>query len=50
MLATLGFGRLDLFRTARDQSGKRVYLHPKISAADLVRIRTSVLCALGIGR
>jgi uncharacterized protein YifN (PemK superfamily) len=48
MLATVSFERLDLFHTARDQEGKRKYLHPKISSADLVRVRNGVLCALGI--
>jgi uncharacterized protein YifN (PemK superfamily) len=48
MLATVGFERLDLFHTARDQGGKRKYLHPKLSSTDLTRIRNGVLCALGI--
>jgi len=39
MLATVSFERLDLFRTERDQTGKRKYLHPKISTVDLARIR-----------
>jgi mRNA interferase MazF len=49
MLATVGFDRLDLFRTDRDQYGKRKYLHPKVSEVDLARIRTGVLFALGLG-
>jgi uncharacterized protein YifN (PemK superfamily) len=49
MLATVAFERLDLFRTGRDQYGKRKYLHPKVSAQDLVRIRMGVLFALGLG-
>ena len=49
MLATVSFDRLDMFQTARDQYGKRKYLHPKVSAADLVRIRQGVLFALGLG-
>jgi mRNA interferase MazF len=50
MLATVAFSRLDLFRTDRDQTGKRKYLHPKILPEDLARIRACVLCALGMGR
>jgi mRNA interferase MazF len=49
MLATVAFARLDLFRTARDQSGRRKYLHPKLSDQDLNRVRAGVLFALGIG-
>ena len=49
MLATVGFERLDLFRTERDHEGKRKYLHPKISPEDLQRVRTGVLWALGLG-
>ncbi|MHC2273548.1 mRNA interferase MazF [Bradyrhizobium diazoefficiens] len=49
MLATVGFGRLDLFRTERDQYGKRKYLHPKVSAETLNEIRNGVLFALGLG-
>jgi uncharacterized protein YifN (PemK superfamily) len=49
MLATVAFERLDLFHTSRDQYGKRKYLHPKLSADDLKRVRTGVLCALGMG-
>jgi mRNA interferase MazF len=49
MLATVGFARLDLFQTDRDQYGKRKYLHPKVSAVDLGRIRGGVLFALGLG-
>jgi mRNA interferase MazF len=49
MLATVAFARLDLFRTPRDQTGKRRYLHPKVSDADLARVRDCVLHALGLG-
>jgi mRNA interferase MazF len=49
MLATVSFKRLDLFQTERDQYGKRKYLHPKISAQDLGRVRAGVLFALGMG-
>jgi mRNA interferase MazF len=49
MLATVGFERLDLFRTERNQYGQRKYLHPKIPEADLGRVRNGVLFALGMG-
>lgn len=48
MLATVGFGRLDLFHTERDQYGKRRYLHPKLPDRDLERVRLGVLSALGM--
>ncbi|MDF2097325.1 type II toxin-antitoxin system PemK/MazF family toxin [Aquibaculum arenosum] len=48
MLATVGFKRLDLFRTERDQLGKRKYIHPKLHPDDLQRVRACVLCALGL--
>jgi mRNA interferase MazF len=46
MLATVSLARLDFFHTGRDQYGKRKYLHPKIPAGDLARIRHGILCAL----
>jgi mRNA interferase MazF len=49
MLATVGFERLDMFRTARDQHGTRKYLQLKLSPSDFSRIRTGVLFALGMG-
>jgi uncharacterized protein YifN (PemK superfamily) len=49
MLATVGFARLDLFHTARDQEGRRKYLHPKLSMTDLDRIKRGILFALGMG-
>ena len=50
MLATVSFNRLDLFRTERDQYGKRKYLHPKITEQDLGRVRAGGLPAFGYGR
>jgi mRNA interferase MazF len=47
MLATVGFARLDLFRTQRDQYGKRKYLHPKVSDDELNRVKVGVLHAIG---
>jgi mRNA interferase MazF len=49
MIATVGFERLDLFRTGRDQGGKRKYLTPKVSRKDLERVRVGVLWGLGMG-
>jgi mRNA interferase MazF len=48
MVATVGFKRLDLFRTGRDQLGKRKYIHPVLAAEDLERVRQGVLAALGL--
>lgn len=47
MMATVSFDRLDLFRTARDASGKRSYLKPALSAEDLQRVRACILHAVG---
>jgi len=49
MIATVGFDRLDLFRTKRDQTGKRKYLQPKVSKAILDEIYTAILHGLGLG-
>lgn len=48
MLATVGFDRLDLFRTGRDQFGKRKYLHPMLTVEDLKRVRIGILYGLGL--
>lgn len=48
MLATVGFERLDLFRTARDQTGKRKYLHPLLPESDMSRVLRGVMAALGV--
>jgi uncharacterized protein YifN (PemK superfamily) len=48
MLATVGFGRLDMFHTERDQTGKRKYLRPQLAAEQLAAVRRGVLSALGI--
>ncbi len=50
MLATVSFDRLDLFRTARDQTGKRKYLHPELPEDDFRAIQEAILAALGIHR
>jgi mRNA interferase MazF len=50
MIATVGFARLDLFRTERDrETGRRRYYHPRLPAAELVRVRAAVLHGLGLG-
>lgn len=48
MVATVSFERLDLFRTARDQTGRRQYLHPKLAPADLERVLVGVRAGLGL--
>jgi uncharacterized protein YifN (PemK superfamily) len=48
MLATVGFERLDLFRTDRDQTGKRKYLTPRISEEEFEKVRACLKVALGI--
>jgi mRNA interferase MazF len=51
MLATVGFGRLDLFRSDRDRaSGRRRYLHPKLTEEDFKRVLECVVHALGLAR
>ena len=50
MIATVGFSRLDLFRTGRDQSGKRKYLHPVLPKSDMERVICGILAALGVDR
>lgn len=49
MMATVGFGRLDLFRTRRDQTGRRKYLQPRLSKEQLEEIYGAVLSSLGLG-
>jgi len=50
MLATVGFHRLDLPRTGRDQYGKRKYLTVRITSDELQAVYRCVLCGLGMGR
>lgn len=49
MLATVGFQRLNLIRTGRDQEGKRKYLTKKLEPAALKTVYQCVLHAIGIG-
>jgi hypothetical protein len=48
MIATVGFERLDLFHTGRDQTGRRKYIHPVLGPAELERVRRGILAALGM--
>ena len=48
MIATVSFRRLELFRTVRDQAGRRQYLHPRLSDDDLRRVRAAILHGLGL--
>lgn len=48
MLATVGYERLDLFRTERDQTGKRKYLTPRISPQEFDKILACIRVALGL--
>ena len=48
LIATVAFKRLDLFRTARDQTGKRRYLQPRLTPEDLERVRAGVRAGLGL--
>jgi uncharacterized protein YifN (PemK superfamily) len=48
MIATVAFERLELFRTARDQYGKRKYLQPKVSEFDFEKIKACIISALGL--
>ena len=51
MLATVGFNRLDLFRTLRDpNTGERAFLQIRVSKGQLAAIRLAVLHALAIAR
>jgi len=47
MLATVSFSRLDMFRTERDQTGKRKYLRPCLRSEDFQRVKVGILCGLG---
>jgi mRNA interferase MazF len=49
MVATVGFHRLDLFRTDRDQYGRRQYLTQlRVSEAQFEAVPTAVRFALGL--
>ncbi len=48
MLATVGFDRLDLFRTGRDPGGRRRHLQPRLPPDDIARIEAAICHALGL--
>lgn len=47
MVATVGFFRLDLFRTGRDASGRRKYLQPRLDVVQFAKVREGILAGLG---
>ena len=48
MVATVAFARLDLFRTGRDEHGKRKFLQPKLFVHDFDRVRAGIRSGPGI--
>jgi uncharacterized protein YifN (PemK superfamily) len=48
MLATVSFARLELFRTGRDQYGKRQYLRPRLTELQMADVRNAVRMALSL--
>ena len=48
MLSTVGFERLDMFHTERDQTGRRKYLRPQLAPDQLIDVRRGILRALGL--
>lgn len=48
MVATVAFDRLDLFRSGRDQQGKRKYLTRKVDDETFQRVMIGVRAGLGI--
>jgi len=48
MIATVGFGRPDMFHTDRDQTGRRRFLRPEVSAEQLALVRTGILRGLDV--
>ena len=48
MIATVGFGRLDMFHTDRDQTGRRKYLRPELSLGQMDEVRNGIRHALGL--
>ncbi|PDT80051.1 hypothetical protein CO676_29840 [Sinorhizobium sp. BJ1] len=47
MIATVCFGRLDLFRTGRDHNGKRKYMNRRVDRETFERILIGVRAGLG---
>jgi mRNA interferase MazF len=48
MIATVGFKRLDLFRTVRGDGGQRRYLHPKLDDEQFALVKAGIIAGLGI--
>ena len=48
MLFTASFERLDLFKTGKDMTGRRAYFPVCLTDADFTKIKTAVLCSLGL--
>jgi len=48
MVNTVGFHRLSPLHNGRDQSGRRRYVYPKLSNADLEIVKACVRAGLGI--
>lgn len=48
MLSTVAFERLDMFHTERDQTGRRKYLRPQLTADQLRDVHSGILRALGL--
>jgi mRNA interferase MazF len=46
-LYTVSFERLDLFRIARDPSGKRIYDYRTIDSETMAKVQAAVLAGLG---
>ncbi|MDR3436113.1 type II toxin-antitoxin system PemK/MazF family toxin [Telmatospirillum sp.] len=49
MVATVGYERLDLFRTGRGETGRRQYINPRVSVEIFEEIIQGILYGLGIG-
>ncbi|SMF48696.1 Uncharacterized protein YifN, PemK superfamily [Xaviernesmea oryzae] len=48
MVATVSFSRLDLFRTGRDQQGKRKYLARRVDRETFEKVCAGIRAGLGI--
>jgi uncharacterized protein YifN (PemK superfamily) len=48
MVYSIGFHRLDLIRTGKDQAGKRIYRMDTISEAQMKQVKSCVLRGLGM--
>lgn len=48
MVYSVSFSRVDLFRSSRDETGKRIYGTDTLPPEDFLRLRKAVLCGLGL--